>query len=110
MNPATCIELLPRTLADFDLIARNADALELAKEESSLALVGSAPLAQQEAGSTADAIKQDQQSVLMASARLVVKARSGVDNLFDDSGIEQLCRFRKGLMEVQTARFGCNVE
>ena len=46
---------------------------ELAKEESSLALVGSAPLAQQEAGSTADAIKQDQQS-LMASARLVVKA------------------------------------
>ena len=64
-----------------------------------MALVGSAPLAQQEAGSTADAIKQDQQSVLMASARLVVKARSGVDNLFDDSGIEQLCRFRKGLME-----------
>ena len=144
----------------FEPIAKNADALVLAQEESAIALLGSPRASSRRGGfgrrlaqfeqdrafaannpshlpgatdlmlsyaermltredgvpedplltnikdynkrrraSTADALKQDQQSVSLATAILAVKARAGVDNLYNDAGIDQLCRFRKGLMD-----------
>ena len=44
---------------------------------------------------------QPQQSVTLAIALLVVGARDGVTNLYDDEGIAQLCRFRHGLMDAE---------
>jgi hypothetical protein len=44
------------------------------------------------------ALEQDQQTEVLATLLLVVGARDGVDNLFDKEGIDQLCRFRNGLM------------
>ena len=130
---------------NFDLIARNSDALALAQEESSLALLGVAPetggrggfgrrLAEtaddfddEQSESAGEAIfahlseqlvgpdlnqflkehrrklqsgdvSQEQQSTSLATALLVVDAREGVANLYDDEGIEQMCSFRDGLM------------
>ena len=133
---------------NYDVIARNSDALTIAREESAIALLGqpresgrrggfgrrlrtaeenavvndvygSDDLAelvtgklvgeqflhahrrqlQTSSSSSSTTGSQPQQSTVLSTALLVVGARDGVANLYDDAGIEQLCRFRRGLMD-----------
>lgn len=41
---------------------------------------------------------QEQQSEMLTAGLLILGARDGVTNLYDDAGIDQICSFRKALM------------